>query len=174
VKQHFLAINVLLCFIVLILAGCGSDDSSTPTQSATLEPAAQAIAIQTSIQEQFTLTAEYQEMYAPTQTINAAVQQTAQVNNSQTAEYVAVITNDAYSAITATLFARTATQDAKNADPLNMQHTVDALVSQRFTATARAQLQIDINRTVDAAVELTSTAAAQDAAESVATATPTP
>lgn len=148
--------------VVLSLAGCddeGSTVANTPIPP-TLEPAQQQIAIQTAIQQQFTLTADAQALYAPTQTINAAVQQTAQVKNTETAEYHSVITEDAYRAITATMFARTATQDALNADPTNMQLTVDALVSQRFTATARSQLQLDINLTVAAAVELTATAAA--------------
>ncbi|HYG54416.1 MAG TPA: GTPase, partial [Burkholderiales bacterium] len=47
-----------------------------------------------------------------------------------------------------------ATPTAQN--PTAMKQTVDASIRQRFTATAQSQYQIDLNRTVDAAVMMTS------------------
>jgi hypothetical protein len=151
-----------LCIILaaLLLSACDEGVPPTPSNTPTLEATQQAIAISTAIQQQFTITAEAAQRYAPTQTIDAAVRQTAQVNNTLTAEYLFVITEDAYRAITGTAISKTATQDARNSDPTHIKQTVDAQVRDRFTATARARLQYDIYETVDAAVRLTATAAA--------------
>jgi hypothetical protein len=155
VKRPLIAV-----LLIVLLAGC--EEVTTPPDTPTLEPTAQQIAISTAIQQQFTVTAEAAQRYAPTQTIDAAVRMTAQVNNTQTAEYLFVITDDANRAITATSFSRTATQDALNSDPTYIKQTVDAQVRERFTATARSQRQYDIYETVDAAVAQTVTAQADE------------
>lgn len=158
--------HICIILVTLMLAACEEGTPPPPTNTPTLEATAQAIAIGTAIQQQFTITAQAAQRYAPTQTIDAAVRQTAQVNNTRTAEYLFVITDDAYRAITATSFSRTATQDALNSDPTTISQTVDAQVRARFTATARARVQYDIYETVDAAVAATVTAIAQTATES--------
>lgn len=147
---------LISALFIATLAGC--EEVTTPPDTPTLEPTAQQIAISTAIQQQFTVTAEAAQRYAPTQTIDAAVRMTAQVNNTQTAEYLFVITEDAYRAVTATSISRTSTQDARNSDPTYIKQTVDAQVRDRFTATARSRLQYDIYETVDAAVAQTATA----------------